>query len=139
MYTHVNSSFTIWKVGFKGQYYIGMFSWWHFGDRYFTTLYIYFTTSSLFLQEPFYKGELITFDVVPEKLPFQVAHSSLKLSTNFQVAGFSVSGQVLDSVKVKQKFTLAVLRWPLRDSMNVQEDPVLNRSLVMPQKTFSHI
>ena len=56
----------------------------------------------VFLQEPFYKGELITFDVVPEKLPFQVAHSSQKLSKHFQVAGFSVSGQVLDSAKVNR-------------------------------------
>ena len=45
---------------------------------------------------------MITFDVVPEKLPFQVAHGSVKLSTVFQVAGFSVSGQVLDSVKVNK-------------------------------------
>ncbi|XP_052252971.1 nodal modulator 3-like [Dreissena polymorpha] len=48
---------------------------------------------------PFYKGEHITFDVVPEKLPFQVEHSALQLKTTFQVAGFSVSGQVLHSVK----------------------------------------
>ena len=57
---------------------------------------------SISFQVPFYKGELITFDVVPEKLPFQVAHGSVKLSTVFQVAGFSVSGQVLDSVKVNR-------------------------------------
>ncbi|XP_053372624.1 nodal modulator 2-like [Mercenaria mercenaria] len=48
---------------------------------------------------PFYKGEHITFDVKPEKLPFQVSHGPLNLETTFQVAGFSVSGRVLDSVK----------------------------------------
>ncbi|KAL4228821.1 hypothetical protein ACF0H5_011861 [Mactra antiquata] len=48
---------------------------------------------------PFYKGEHIKFDVKPEKLPFTVEHSSVKLESVFQVAGFSVTGQVLDSIK----------------------------------------
>ncbi|GAB1611346.1 nodal modulator 1, partial [Argonauta hians] len=48
---------------------------------------------------PFYKGEHITFDVVPEKMVFQVKHSSVKLAKEFQVAGFSVSGRILDSVQ----------------------------------------
>ena len=51
-------------------------------------------------QVPYYKGELITFDVVPENLPFLVGHGLVRLSPDFQVAGFSVTGQVLDSVKV---------------------------------------
>ncbi|WAR04700.1 NOMO2-like protein [Mya arenaria] len=50
---------------------------------------------------PFYKGEHITFDVEPEKLPFQVGHSDLQLEQTFQVAGFSVTGQVVDSPKGK--------------------------------------
>jgi len=48
---------------------------------------------------PFYRGEHITFDVEPEKLDFKVAHSPYALEKAFQVAGFSVSGQVLDSEK----------------------------------------
>ncbi|XP_029647558.1 nodal modulator 1 [Octopus sinensis] len=48
---------------------------------------------------PFYKGEHITFDVVPEKMVFQVKHNSVILPKEFQVAGFSVSGRILDSVK----------------------------------------
>ncbi|CAE1283136.1 Nodal modulator 3,Nodal modulator 1,Nodal modulator 2 [Acanthosepion pharaonis] len=48
---------------------------------------------------PFYKGEHITFDVVPEKITFHVEHNSIHLPKEFQVAGFSVSGLVVDSVK----------------------------------------
>ncbi|XP_041372550.1 nodal modulator 1-like [Gigantopelta aegis] len=48
---------------------------------------------------PFYKGDYITFDVVPGKLEFEVQHESVKLQKSFQVSGFSVSGRVLDSVK----------------------------------------
>ncbi|XP_048249948.1 nodal modulator 1-like [Haliotis rufescens] len=48
---------------------------------------------------PFYKGEHITFDVVPAKLEFVVGHQSIKLEKGFQVAGFSVSGRVLDAPK----------------------------------------
>ncbi|XP_012945613.1 nodal modulator 1 [Aplysia californica] len=45
---------------------------------------------------PFYKGEHITFDVEPGKLNFVVEHGSLLLKEKFEVAGFSVSGKVLD-------------------------------------------
>ncbi|PVD27782.1 hypothetical protein C0Q70_12955 [Pomacea canaliculata] len=48
---------------------------------------------------PFYKGEHITFDVVPEKLDFEVAHDSVVFKKSFEVAGFSVSGRVLESEK----------------------------------------
>ncbi|ESO93836.1 hypothetical protein LOTGIDRAFT_104485 [Lottia gigantea] len=48
---------------------------------------------------PFYKGEHITFDVLPDKLSFEVEHQSLNLQEPFNVAGFSVSGRVLDSEK----------------------------------------
>ncbi|XP_055958789.1 BOS complex subunit NOMO1 [Patella vulgata] len=48
---------------------------------------------------PFYKGEHITFDVLPEKLEFEVQHQSVQLQKQFNVAGFSVSGRVLDSEK----------------------------------------
>ncbi|CAL1545393.1 unnamed protein product [Lymnaea stagnalis] len=52
-------------------------------------------TGSYFLI-PFYKGEHITFDVEPGKLDFQVGHGSVLLKEKFEVAGFSVSGRVLD-------------------------------------------
>ncbi|KAH9504323.1 Nodal modulator 2 [Bulinus truncatus] len=52
-------------------------------------------TGSYFLI-PFYKGDHITFDVEPDKLPFQVDHGSVVLKEKFEVAGFSVSGRVLD-------------------------------------------
>ncbi|KAK0042403.1 nodal modulator 1 [Biomphalaria pfeifferi] len=45
---------------------------------------------------PFYKGDHITFDVEPDKLPFEVRHGSVLLKEKFEVAGFSVSGKVLD-------------------------------------------
>ncbi|XP_059139857.1 BOS complex subunit NOMO1-like isoform X2 [Physella acuta] len=45
---------------------------------------------------PFYKGEHITFDVEPEKLEFEVSHGSVILKEKFEIAGFSVSGKVLD-------------------------------------------
>ncbi|XP_006814110.1 BOS complex subunit NOMO1 [Saccoglossus kowalevskii] len=48
---------------------------------------------------PFYKGEHITFDVVPDKLNFDVSFESVKLEPIFQVEGFSVTGKVLDRVK----------------------------------------
>ncbi|KAL5020566.1 hypothetical protein ScPMuIL_003458 [Solemya velum] len=48
---------------------------------------------------PYYKGEHITFDVVPAKMEFAVKHGSLELEPTFKVAGFSVSGKVLDSPK----------------------------------------
>lgn len=48
---------------------------------------------------PFYKGEHITFDVVPAKEEFTVNHGSVIIKEPFQVAGFSVSGRVLESVK----------------------------------------
>ncbi|KAJ8298746.1 hypothetical protein KUTeg_022806 [Tegillarca granosa] len=48
---------------------------------------------------PFYKGEHIRFDVVPAKLEFRVHHAPVTLEPVFQVAGFSVSGQVLNSEK----------------------------------------
>ncbi|XP_070547557.1 BOS complex subunit NOMO1-like [Ptychodera flava] len=48
---------------------------------------------------PFYKGEHITFDVVPDKLTFTVAFDSVKLQPVFQVEGFSVTGRVVDSPK----------------------------------------
>jgi len=38
-----------------------------------------FDNLSHILQIPFYKGEHITFDVEPEKLPFTVAHADLEL------------------------------------------------------------
>ncbi|KAK7106662.1 BOS complex subunit NOMO1-like isoform X2 [Littorina saxatilis] len=46
---------------------------------------------------PFYKGEHITFDVEPEKLDFEVTHDSVAFEKNFEVAGFSVSGRVVES------------------------------------------
>ncbi|XP_077985075.1 BOS complex subunit NOMO1-like [Glandiceps talaboti] len=48
---------------------------------------------------PFYKGEHITFDVVPDMLHFTVDFKSVKLEPIFQVEGFSVTGKVLDSIK----------------------------------------
>ncbi|KAK3770676.1 hypothetical protein RRG08_037868 [Elysia crispata] len=45
---------------------------------------------------PFYKGEHITFDVEPGKFSFKVEHSSVVLQKQFEVAGFSVNGKVLD-------------------------------------------
>nr|KAG5688657.1 hypothetical protein BaRGS_017511 [Batillaria attramentaria] len=48
---------------------------------------------------PFYKGDHITFDVEPEKLEFEVHHDSVVFEKNFEVAGFSVSGRVLESEK----------------------------------------
>ncbi|KAL3886602.1 hypothetical protein ACJMK2_026586 [Sinanodonta woodiana] len=48
---------------------------------------------------PFYKGEHITFDVVPEVLKFHVAHSAQQLEPSFTVTGFSVTGRVMDSEK----------------------------------------
>lgn len=48
----------------------------------------------LVLQVPFYKGEHITFDVVPEKLDFEVAHDSVV----FKVSWLSVFFQPIISV-----------------------------------------
>ncbi|CAH1796880.1 unnamed protein product [Owenia fusiformis] len=48
---------------------------------------------------PFYKGEHITFDVIPSVLDFTVNHNTVVLEKSFQVAGFSVSGQVKVSAK----------------------------------------
>ncbi|GFO10962.1 nodal modulator 1 [Plakobranchus ocellatus] len=45
---------------------------------------------------PFYKGEHITFDVEPGKFSFKVEHGSVVLQKQFEVAGFSVNGKVLD-------------------------------------------
>ena len=57
---------------------------------------------------PFYKGEHITFDVVPGKLDFVVNHDSLTLEKTFTVAGFSVSGQVLDAANVSIPHTIRI-------------------------------
>ncbi|XP_074644327.1 BOS complex subunit NOMO3-like isoform X2 [Tubulanus polymorphus] len=46
---------------------------------------------------PMFKGEKITFDVIPAKLDFKIAHESINFDKPFQVAGFSVAGRVLDS------------------------------------------
>ncbi|XP_072048765.1 LOW QUALITY PROTEIN: BOS complex subunit NOMO1-like [Amphiura filiformis] len=44
---------------------------------------------------PFYKGEHITFDVIPTSMNFSVKHDSLKLKMAFRVEGFSVTGKVV--------------------------------------------
>ncbi|XP_064641106.1 BOS complex subunit NOMO3-like [Lineus longissimus] len=46
---------------------------------------------------PFYKGEQITFDVLPAKKEFKVEYGSVAFQEPFQVAGFSVSGRVLNA------------------------------------------
>jgi hypothetical protein len=43
---------------------------------------------------PFYKGEYIKFDVVPNQLSLTVGHTSVVVQEPFHVAGFSVSGRV---------------------------------------------
>lgn len=44
---------------------------------------------------PFYKGEHITFDVIPTSMDFAVKHDSLQLKTSFKVEGFSVTGKAV--------------------------------------------
>ncbi|TRZ04195.1 hypothetical protein DNTS_011991 [Danionella cerebrum] len=46
---------------------------------------------------PYYRGEIITFDVSPSRMDFKVEHSSLTLEPVFRVTGFSVIGRVLNS------------------------------------------
>jgi len=46
---------------------------------------------------PFFKGELTQYEVTPSALPINVKSDSFKIEEPFQVAGFSVQGQVFSS------------------------------------------
>jgi len=48
---------------------------------------------------PFYKGDNIKFDVVPPQVSVDISHDSVLIEEPFQVAGFSVQGQVLTAAK----------------------------------------
>ncbi|XP_013400762.1 nodal modulator 2 [Lingula anatina] len=48
---------------------------------------------------PYYKGEKIKFDVLPELIDVQVNHGTVNIKEPFQVAGFSVTGRVLEAAQ----------------------------------------